>query len=230
MSDRVQAVLEAEGVIPDFDWIFIYVLYMLIYHIIFLSINGIVHVQSVSFARGSNYVMLKIMWCPVTFVSHEYVVAPSEPILSEAASFIMQTLGFSMPNTFADVLSGFAISPGDHGELLVTALITCACDLVVHHHSPPPMGQLCHPFLVIDLFSNLFSKFSFQSIVQYKLSLCHPETSQVPFREAFANTYIHFNHFIKPQDKGLITCGYLLLYLFFFFGSIIVHLRVQNPM
>ena len=40
---------------------------------IFLAIHRVVFVEHVFFARGWNFVMPKITWCSVTFVSHEYL-------------------------------------------------------------------------------------------------------------------------------------------------------------
>lgn len=142
-----------------------------------------------------------------------YAVASSEPILSEAASFVMRTTPFSMPSALAHVLSGFSISQGDRGELLVAALFTCARDLAVHSKSLPPIGQLCHYFSVEQLFSSLFSESQFSSIKKYMPSLYHSETTRVPFGEAFRDSFMHFNHFIKPQEQRLLSRGYLLLYL-----------------
>ena len=39
---------------------------------IFLAIHRVVFVEHVFFARVWNFVMPKITWCSVTFVSHEY--------------------------------------------------------------------------------------------------------------------------------------------------------------
>jgi hypothetical protein len=67
--------------------------------------------------------------------------------------------------------------------------------------------------MVKELFSQLFSPPHFESILGFMPSLCHSETAQVPFGEAFANAEMHFNHFIKPQEQALLTRAYLLLYL-----------------
>jgi len=49
----------------------------------------------------------------------------------------------------------------------------------------------------------------------YKPSLWHSgsEADQLQFGQAFDGAYMHFNHFIKPQEQKLISRGYLLLYL-----------------
>ena len=141
-----------------------------------------------------------------------YAVASSEPMLSEAASHVMQTASFSMHEALGDVLSGFSISQGDHGELVVAALFTCARDIAVQAKPSVPIGQLCHYFSVLDLFRGLFSEKTCDNIMDYMPSLCHSETARVAFKTAFADTHMHFNHFIKPQEK-ILSRGYLMLYL-----------------
>ncbi|KAI9444403.1 hypothetical protein BJY52DRAFT_1128237, partial [Lactarius psammicola] len=144
-----------------------------------------------------------------------YAVVSSELILSEVASHAMRLTNFSMPKALLKVLSGFCINQGDRGELVVTALFTCAHDALVKSKPHLLPEQLCHQFSVKDLFENLFSKMTCESIMAYKPSLWHSgsEANQLQFGQAFDGTYMHFNHFIKPQEQRLISCGYLLLYL-----------------
>ena len=143
-----------------------------------------------------------------------YVIPSSKPILSEAASYIMWETKFSMTNALKLVLSGFCINQGDHGELLVATLFTCARDLLVNSKPPiPAQIQLCHSFSVNNLFSHLFTNMSFKIILAAKLSLCHLNAVKLPFGETFKDTHMHFNHFIKPQEQAVIMCGNLLLYL-----------------
>ena len=143
-----------------------------------------------------------------------YAVASSEPILSEAASYVMRETKFSMTNALKLVLSGFCINQGDRGELPVAALFTCARDLLVNSKPPIPARiQLCHSFSVNDLFSHLFTDTSFKIISAAKPSLCHSNAVELPFGETFKDTHMHFNHFIKPQERAVITRGNLLLYL-----------------
>jgi hypothetical protein len=58
-------------------------------------------------------------------------VSPSEPLLSEAAYFIMKKRTFDAPGAFQTVLNGFAISKGDRGEFLVMLFYTLARDMTV---------------------------------------------------------------------------------------------------
>ena len=53
----------------------------------------------------------------------------SEPILSEAAYFIMQSGSLNAPKALKSVMEGFSISKGDRGELLALLLFSCTrCD------------------------------------------------------------------------------------------------------
>lgn len=73
-----------------------------------------------------------------------------EPMLSEAASHIMQEANFSMSRALMLVLSGFCISQGDCNP---------------NKHAIPSRVQLCHLFLVHDLFSHLFTDTNFSIIL-----------------------------------------------------------------
>ena len=50
----------------------------------------------------------------------------SEPILSEAAYFIMQRGSFNAAKELKSVMEGFSISKGDRGEFLILLLLTLA--------------------------------------------------------------------------------------------------------
>jgi hypothetical protein len=142
-------------------------------------------------------------------------VALSEPILSEAASQIMQdpTI-FSLPESLAAVLSGFCINQGDRGELLVASFFTWARDQVVLRNPHIPAGWLCHYFSVKSLFSCLISEAVFETMSKDFPSLSYLNTDdQRPFGEVFDKAYMHFNHFIKPQEQRLLARKYLTLYM-----------------
>ena len=147
-----------------------------------------------------------------------YAIASSKPILSEVASYLIQTMPlFSMAKARMHVLSGFCINQGDRGELLVAALFTCARDEVVQQKSFHADDQICHSFSVVEFFKKLFtgSGSTLTSAMWGNAlpSLYHSEHDQLPFREAFKTAYMHFNHFIKPQEQRVLNHRYLLLYL-----------------
>ena len=141
-------------------------------------------------------------------------VASLEPILSEAASRIMQNNPtFSLPSALSTILSGFCINQGDRGELLVAAFFTWARDEAVRRMPSGNPGQLCRYFSVASLLENLFSKSVLESMSGDMPSVYHSKGAQRPFRDVFAKTNIHFNHFIKPQKRQLLARQYLTLYM-----------------
>src|SRR6266702_1423033 len=137
-------------------------------------------------------------------------VASSEPILSEAASRVMQDSElFSLPSALTTILSGFCINQGDRGELLVAAFFTWARDQVVLRSSSLHQGQLCQYFSVTSLFTKLFSDSVMKEILDSKPSHHHSKAAaRLPFKEVFDKAFMHFNHFIKPQERKLLVRRY----------------------
>ncbi len=142
-------------------------------------------------------------------------VASSEPILSEAASRIMQeTDVFSLPSALSVVLSGFCINQGDRGELLVASFFTWARDQVILRTPTIRTGQVCHYFSVKSLFSRLFSNSVVKSILDDKPLFYHSEAARLPFGEVFDKARMHFNHVIKPQEQSLLARRFFFFFLF----------------
>jgi hypothetical protein len=142
-------------------------------------------------------------------------VASSEPILSEAASRIMndEGLDFELSVALTNILSGFCINQGARGELLVAAFFTWARDQVVLPMLGPSSLALSHHFTVCDLFKSLFCGPSLQSILQSKPSLHPQDGTSYPFEQVFGNARMHFNHFIKPYEQRTISSQYLIRFL-----------------
>jgi len=149
-----------------------------------------------------------------------YGIAASEPILSEAASYIMRNYtNFSLFGTLSNVLDAYGISPGDCGELLVAAFFTRARDLYVQRLSMndknllfPITGQICPIFSVVDLLSNLFDE-RFHSMMLDSLPSVYrmgDTSSPQKLGDVFRRTRMHFNHLIKPSSKSIINRQYLL--------------------
>jgi hypothetical protein len=142
-------------------------------------------------------------------------IASSEPILLEAASYIMIFGKFHLPLALSIVLGGFCISQGDRGELLVASFFTWACDQVIFNKLPRPREQPCFYFSVRDLFESLFSASTFASMLGDLPSLCHSTATQRPFGEVFVKdkAMMHFNHVIKPQEQKILARRYLLAFM-----------------
>jgi hypothetical protein len=142
-------------------------------------------------------------------------IAPSEPILSEAASRIMSSDRFSLLAALEGALSGYCINRGYREELLVAAFFTWARDRCVkikifEESEKGFVGKLCPYFSVTDLFQHLFTKSECKTMFESKPSLCHIDESSLLFGAVFKNAKMHFNHFIRPQDQAVLGLPYLL--------------------
>lgn len=139
---------------------------------------------------------------------------PSEPILSEAASRVMRNRSFKLADALAEVLKGYNLNSGDRAELLVSAFFTWARDRVV---SAKPHAafheQLSRYFSVTELFQSLFSKSTYNLISTSFPSLRDTKTTKQTFGQMFGNTFMHFTHFIKPQEQKLLARPYLPLFM-----------------
>jgi hypothetical protein len=105
-------------------------------------------------------------------------IPASEPILSEAASFIMRKYThFDLPDALLKVLDSFSIIHGEQGELLVAAFFMAARDLFVsdieHLIFPATSSQFCPVFSVVDLLSNLFQEDHLRTMLDSSPSVRH---------------------------------------------------------
>ncbi|KAI9430649.1 hypothetical protein H4582DRAFT_2063550 [Lactarius indigo] len=141
-------------------------------------------------------------------------IAPSEPILSEAASDIMLSKEFDLPRALSLVLTGFSIDQGDRGELLVAAFFAWARDRAIKQQLPRPRERVCFHFPVNDLFEHLFSKPTFERMSDFLPSLCYTRP-QRPFGKVFGKgqATMHFNHVVKPQVQKLLARRFLLYFM-----------------
>ncbi|KAH9009201.1 hypothetical protein EDB83DRAFT_2234923 [Lactarius deliciosus] len=140
-------------------------------------------------------------------------IAASEPILAEAASIIMSDRrGFSLVDALSEVLTGFGINTGDRAELLVAAFFTWARDTAAAGLDTKFPGQLSRYFSVAELFSSLFSKATYKSMSEAMPSLSHATPAQT-FGQVFGHAWMHFNHFIKPHQRKVLTRPYLLAFI-----------------
>jgi hypothetical protein len=130
-------------------------------------------------------------------------IAASEPILSKAASLIMRNSSihghFNLPKALSIVLTGFSISPGDRAELLVYAFFPWARDKAI---------------LLINSPKHITSHFC-KSVGGAMPSLCRSDSPPIQhvFSEMVAKSWMHFNHFIKPQEQKLLNRTLLLTYM-----------------
>ncbi|KAF9218832.1 hypothetical protein BS17DRAFT_761849 [Gyrodon lividus] len=147
-------------------------------------------------------------------------VSPSEPILSEAAYWIMQNPQFNPPVALMEVLHKFSVCKGDRGELLVLLLFTMARDAAVG-----PADLLGRPIggartcLLTRLLHSLFYPPALSNGGDHVDVLKSPghhvePTRTVQFNElletVFANSVVYFNHFIKIHQYKLVHINFLM--------------------
>ena len=131
-------------------------------------------------------------------------VSPSEPILSEAACQVMSQNGFNAPKVLKEVMSGFSVNKGDRGEFAVMLLFTLARDAAVQTRRA---ASAEHPLIipVVDFLTSLFT--NRETITSALPSMGE---STLKLEAAFANSRLHFNHFIKVHQHAVINRKYLL--------------------
>lgn len=132
---------------------------------------------------------------------------PSEPLLSDAASNIMNSPEFSFDATatLKEVLLRYSIHAGNRGELIGMLLLTLARDQVISQEL-----DNCHRgfFNVIDFLKYLFTTgasqtSNFDDILEATPSVFQNTAQKTErLRDAFAEIYLHFNHFVKCRAQS----------------------------
>lgn len=136
-------------------------------------------------------------------------MSSSEPILSDAAYFIMQK-GLFGPEALKSVMEGFSISKGDRGEFLVLYLLILARDMAVgpaNDFGRPKQGKCW--FTLPAFLYKIFRRPMDPSKLMNKKSIRAFDALQ----KDFPNAYLHFSHFIKVHEFKAIDIISLLLLL-----------------
>jgi hypothetical protein len=167
----------------------------------FLSTNYVTRDVERKQVEGHMRVCLKIDAAFESMVT----VSASEPILSEAAYFIMARPSFNAPVHLKSVLDGFSVHKGERGELVALLLLTLARDATV---GPP--GSDGRPN------SRIFNMASFVSGHLFTASTSSPGLDLASakalkaLRKDFPHAVMHFNHFIKLHDFKSVDMKSLL--------------------
>ncbi|EDQ98420.1 uncharacterized protein LACBIDRAFT_335978 [Laccaria bicolor S238N-H82] len=164
----------------------------------FQSTNYIEQSNERKQVEGHMRVCLKIDGACQTMTT----ASSSEPILSEAAYFLMtRDHSFNAADALKSVMEGFAISKGDRGEFLVLLLLTLARDATVglpSIYGNPEKGNRF--FSLADFFlGGLFN--------------CSEKSAQELHKLAsdFPQAKMHFSHFVKVHEFKAIDLTSLLL-------------------
>ena len=135
-------------------------------------------------------------------------VAPSEPILGEAARMIMKRPDFKPANALLTEFRRPDIERGPRGEVIMMLMVIVASDMI---------AEPGEPFLVTDFLKGLFGAPStdpeVDDFTRALPSAIHPEArkkyKRSCFNKTFADAKMYFNHFLKVVDYQVINRDYL---------------------
>jgi hypothetical protein len=171
----------------------------------FNSTNYITQEKERKQVEGHMRVCLKIDAAFETMTT----ISSSEPILSEAAYFVMQKRSFNAPKALKSVMEGFSISKGDRGEFLGLLLSTLARDATVGPSDE--FGQPVKGRRWIDLprflHGHLFKTQTLATSFIDEKSILALDSLQKDFPDA----QLHFSHFVKVHEYKAIDLTSLLL-------------------
>lgn len=137
-----------------------------------------------------------------------YSVAPSEPMLNEAAAQIMEDREKERPGSSIDTLHKFLsdryLSKGDRGELACMLLLLLAhdrtCKAQQKKGTPDEDIMPYHKAIpVTDFLTNLFAEDHKAGILGSQSELDGPT-----LEETFGNSWMHFTHFIEVHDFEIV--------------------------
>jgi hypothetical protein len=131
-------------------------------------------------------------------------IAPSEPLLAEAACLLMQDhKTFHLPRALLSEFERPGLDKGDRGELICLVLLLMARDVAAQQTSSGAIEVL---LFMRTLLASKWSPIIFDS----KPARCSTNAEeQRPFSEVFAGSKMHFNHFIKVHDFKVINRAFL---------------------
>ncbi|KAM6501286.1 hypothetical protein JOM56_004300 [Amanita muscaria] len=131
-------------------------------------------------------------------------IAPSEPILAEAAYLLMEDREvFDLPRALLDELQRPGLDKGDRGELICLVLLLIARDVAVQEKRSAVIDVR---FFMEKLLASQWST----TVSNARPAQCCTNTEdQRPFSEAFEKSKMYFNHFIKVHDFKVINRAFL---------------------
>jgi hypothetical protein len=133
----------------------------------------------------------------------------SEPILSEAAYFVMQKGSFNAPKALKWVMEGFSISKGDRGEFLVLLLLILARDTTVG--AADEFGRPIKGRRWLSLTDFLYGHAFRKQTIPSRLVDANSIRALGMLQKDFPNAHLHFSHFVKVHEYKAIDIVSLLL-------------------
>jgi hypothetical protein len=144
-------------------------------------------------------------------------VSASEPLLSEAAYWVMSNETFKPVEALKQVLSGFSVHKGDRGELVAMMLMTQARDSAIGR--PSRLGKPKRRWVSVKKFFECLFREPAQvspnhrDVLKAKGQRFSPQGSsdtEKDFRAQFADSKFYFNHWVKLHQFGVLDIKYLL--------------------
>ncbi|KAF9486227.1 hypothetical protein BDN70DRAFT_870313 [Pholiota conissans] len=137
--------------------------------------------------------------------------SPSEPILSEAAYYLMEITNMDLASSFLKILGQFSLDQGDRGELIVLLMFTIARDKAVGPPAPfSPKTRWC---FVADLLSQLFKCRQVVLEAKGQVVTSNSQDSCIldeDLQSTFRDSKVYFSHFIKIHESGCLGVNYLM--------------------
>ncbi|KAG6848466.1 hypothetical protein H0H93_016753 [Arthromyces matolae] len=136
-------------------------------------------------------------------------VSASEPILAEASAYTISHFRKQkkMSQMLREILLGTpSLDLGDRGESTGLLLLTMARDAIVYPPEKP--NEICEELRSIPLVTFMQKLLAIDNLTE-ALPTSTDTTRNLPFGEAFKNSRIHFNHFIKVTDSKTINRHFL---------------------
>ena len=151
-------------------------------------------------------------------------IAPSEPILAEAAFLLSTDRGLtkiSPPDALLIHIRFSYLSAGDHGELIASLLVLLARDAACLpnynslkvHQSPNTLehhkADGSHRIVSVVSFLQELLGTGANALLDNGVTVAPPGQGGIPMREAFKDASIWFNHIIRVSDVEMIQRKYL---------------------
>ena len=133
-------------------------------------------------------------------------VQPAEPLLADAAFYIIKKKHIDQASELLHVLGGPSISKGDHGELICILLWLLARDQVVQEQGKRVVK-------VLDLMDALLDSKWHATVKNAQPSHLKNDQDNTSFRDTFEDAVTYFTQFIKVDDQKVINRSFLWMAL-----------------
>jgi hypothetical protein len=128
-------------------------------------------------------------------------IAPSEPLLAEASSLIMNNSTFDLPGCLLKELERQGLDKGNRGELIGMTLCLLARDAAAK--------ELDNRVIPVTEFIRHLVVGSDQILDSKPVRARTLDEAQKTFKDTFRNSKIFFNHFVKFRHREVINRRYL---------------------